>query len=71
MRSVVPGAERLHAESDLVVLCTQSQGVCGRESVAVHGGHSACARAEWFSLGLKLTPRQSCAWQFLGLYEVQ
>lgn len=45
VRSEVPGAERLHAASDLVVLCVQSQEVCGRESVAVHGeGHSACAR---------------------------
>lgn len=46
VRSEVPGAESLHAASGLVVLCKQSQGVCGRESVAVHGGHSACVRAE-------------------------
>lgn len=29
----------------LVVQCMQSLGVCGRESVTVHGGHSTCARA--------------------------
>lgn len=44
VRSEVPEAERLQAANDLVILCMQSQRVCGRESVAVHGGHSACAR---------------------------
>lgn len=71
VRSEVLGAERLQAASDLVVLCMQSQKVCGRESVEVHGGHSACAQNEWFSPGLKLTLRESCARQFLRRYEVQ